>query len=154
MGKIFSVGERILLTLWVGGTWAIGYLAVPSLFHALDDRQLAGALAGNMFTAIYVVGAVATIALLGGAFYNSGARAVRAWRTWVMIGALVLIAAAFFIIQPMMQDLKAAGLAPGSDAAAQFGRLHGVSSLMYMVTSVLGLVLVIFGLRPEGRAPS
>lgn len=154
MGKIFTVGERILLTFWVGGMWAIGYLAVPSLFHALDDRQLAGALAGNMFTAIYVVGLVATMALVAGAFFSSGTRALRAWRTWVLIGAVVLIAVAFFVIQPMMQELKAAGLGPGSPESSQFGRLHGVSSVMYLLTSLLGLALVIFGLRGDGQKTS
>jgi hypothetical protein len=39
------------LTAWVGSLWAIGYLAVPILFHAQPDRQLAGMLAGQMFTA-------------------------------------------------------------------------------------------------------
>jgi hypothetical protein len=38
------------LTLWVGGFWAIGYLAAPMLFYNLDDRMLAGMLAGKMFT--------------------------------------------------------------------------------------------------------
>src|SRR5574340_1194642 len=40
----------IAITLWVGGLWAIGYLAAPALFSALSDRALAGQLAGRMFT--------------------------------------------------------------------------------------------------------
>ncbi|NOX26610.1 MAG: DUF4149 domain-containing protein, partial [Gammaproteobacteria bacterium] len=45
----FNLGERILLTLWVGGTWTVGYIVAPVLFKFLEaDRQLAGALAGEM----------------------------------------------------------------------------------------------------------
>lgn len=151
MGKAISIGERVLLTLWVGGTWAIGYLAVPSLFHALDDRQLAGSLAGNMFTAVYIVGLTAAVGLLAGGLVRDGLRSLRTWRCWVLIGALALICIAFFVLQPMMQELKNAGVTPGSEAAAQFGRLHGVSSVLYLATSLLGLVLVMFGLRAEAK---
>jgi len=30
--KLFSVSERILLTLWVGGMWTTGYMVAPILF--------------------------------------------------------------------------------------------------------------------------
>ena len=46
-------------------------------------------------------------------------------------------------ITPVMQELKAAGLVPGSDEAAQFGRLHGISSILYLITSLLGLYVVL-----------
>ena len=39
----------IAITLWVGGLWAIGYLAAPTLFAELSDRALARQLAGAMF---------------------------------------------------------------------------------------------------------
>ena len=47
-----NVGERVLLTLWVGGLWAIGYMVAPALFATLEDRALAGNLAGLMFEII------------------------------------------------------------------------------------------------------
>jgi hypothetical protein len=34
----------------------------------------------------------------------------------------------------------------------QFGRLHGIASLLFLANSVLGLVLVIFGIRPRVQA--
>src|SRR3569623_1849958 len=52
------VAERLLLAVWVGGMLAVGYLAVPVLFHMLDDRVLAGALAGEMFRYMNGVGLV------------------------------------------------------------------------------------------------
>ena len=38
-----------LLVLWIGGMWAIGYVAAPVLFANLGDKQLAGMLAGRLF---------------------------------------------------------------------------------------------------------
>ena len=56
---------------------------------------------------------------------------------------LVLVAIGQFDLQPMMAELKAQGLVEGSVAAANFGKLHGVSSILFMITSIAGLILVI-----------
>ncbi|HEY9151095.1 MAG TPA: DUF4149 domain-containing protein, partial [Gammaproteobacteria bacterium] len=58
MSPSIPVGERILLTLWVGGLWAIGFIAAPILFAVLEDRTLAGTLAGEMFRALAWLGLV------------------------------------------------------------------------------------------------
>ena len=55
--------ERILLTLWVGGMWTIGYLVAPVLFGTLNDRQLAGDLAGFLFKIIGIIGLVSGVIL-------------------------------------------------------------------------------------------
>ncbi|MGB5473694.1 MAG: DUF4149 domain-containing protein, partial [Gammaproteobacteria bacterium] len=41
--------ERVLLTLWVGSLWVTGFMVAPVLFARLDDRALAGTLAGELF---------------------------------------------------------------------------------------------------------
>lgn len=146
------ISERILLTLWVGGLWAIGYLAVPVLFNMLNDRQLAGELAGKMFSIISIIGLVFGVLLLIGAFYRAGDKWLRAWRVWILVAMLVFVAVGFFVLQPMMQNLKAHGLVEGSVQATNFGRLHGISSILYMATSLLGLGLVVAG--PGGKRPS
>ena len=48
--------QFVAITLWVGGLWAIGYIVAPSLFAHLDDRALAGMLAGKMFTLMAYIG--------------------------------------------------------------------------------------------------
>lgn len=146
------VGERLLLTIWVGGMLAIGYMVAPTLFATLDDRQLAGMLAGKMFKIIYVVGLGATAILLLGLIINQGKSLIKEWRSWILIIAFVLIVIGFFVLQPAMQDLKAQGLLEGSEQAAQFAQLHRLSSTLYTVTSLCGLVLVIFGLRKKDMA--
>jgi len=49
----------VLLTLWIGGLWIVGYLVAPVLFAELPDRMLAGRLAGEMFRWIGWIGLAA-----------------------------------------------------------------------------------------------
>lgn len=140
------VGERILLTLWVGGLWAIGYIAVPTLFANMNDRQLAGALAGQMFHIISYIGLVCGVLLLASVLKRAGLQ----WRAWVLIVMLALVATGEFVLQPMMESLKLQGLIEGSEAKKQFGMLHGVASIIYLMESLLGLALVVTGLSAAG----
>jgi len=136
-----NIGERIILTLWVGGLWAIGFLAVPVLFHTLDDRTLAGQLAAPMFTLINGIGLVCGALLLLSAAMGEGRAWYRSWRVGViaiMMGGMAVI---LFVIQPQMAALKVQ-VAPGGALGPQFGRLHGISSAIYLLVSVLGLLLV------------
>lgn len=132
--------ERILLTFWVGGMWMIGYVVAPTLFGVLDDRQLAGFIAGRLFTTMSYIGLVCGSLLLFGNLYREG---MKHKTNYILALMLVLVAIGQFILQPMMADLKAQGLVEGSVAAANFGKLHGVSSVLFLITSIAGLVLVI-----------
>ena len=50
--------EHVVLTLWVGGMWTTGYLVTPVLFSTLQDRMLAGNIAGRLFGVLSVIGLV------------------------------------------------------------------------------------------------
>ena len=143
------VGERILLTLWVGGLWAIGYIAVPTLFSLLDDKAVAGNLAGQMFHIVSYVGLVCGSLLLASVFYRTRLQ----WRVWLLLVMLLLVASSEFIIQPMMEELKLQGLLEGSPTKKQFGILHGVASTIYMFVSLCGLALVSTGLGKSEKTP-
>jgi hypothetical protein len=148
---ILHKGEQLLQTLWVGGLLAIGYLAVPILFHSLDDRRLAGELAGQMFSAMNIVGFVCGGALLLSALMIANGGWLKTRRVQVLLVMLMLVAVGAFVLQPMMQELKATGLIAGSEAASQFGRLHGISSMLYLVNSLLGIYLVMQSRSDEQR---
>lgn len=144
-----TAGERLLLTLWVGALWSVGYLAVPVLFAELDDRMLAGMLAGHMFTIVAWLGLVVGALLAIGELVRSRVRP--GWRFWVLILMLALVAAGHFGLQPAMAALKVNGLPEGSAEAAQFTRLHGTASVLYLLTSLAGLALVAGACREEKR---
>ncbi len=145
--------ERLLVTVWVGALLGVGYLAVPVLFASLDDRQLAGELAGQMFRLVGYVG-LGTGALLLATYFHLwrdwGKKTWHQWRIWLVSVMIFLVSIGLFVLQPMMIELKQHGLPPGSEQAAQFGRLHGASSIIYLLTTVLGFVLVFAGGRTSG----
>ncbi len=140
---ILSVLERVVQTLWVGGLWAIGYLAVPTLFAVLDDRRLAGALAGQLFSSLNLVGMASAALLIGFGLAIAGRGWLKMRRAWALIAMLLIVLVSSLVLQPMMQELKALGLVEGSEAAAQFGQLHGVSSILYLLLSLLGLYVAV-----------
>ena len=141
--------ERVLLTLWVGGMWITGYLVAPTLFASLDSRQLAGQLAGQIFQSMNYIGLVIGSCLLISALWVASSNRFREWRVWALVLMLLIVTIATFIIQPMMQELKGQGIAEGSAQAIQFGRLHGVSSVLFLLNSLLGLLLVGIGFRQD-----
>lgn len=135
--------ERLLLTLWMGSAWAVGYLAVPVLFASLDDRMLAGALAGRMFQLVSWLG-LGCGALLIAARLWQGARD---WRLWLLIGMVAVVLVGEFAVQPQMAALKAEGpILDGTERAAAFARLHGLASILYLLLSLAGAALVLVGL--------
>lgn len=137
------ISDRLLLTLWVGGMWIIGYVVVPVLFRMLD-RPLAGHVAGQLFTIMSYIGLVCGSLLLISLLYRNGLSNWMQWRLLALITMLVIVVIGQFVLQPMMVELKAAGLS--GETAKQFGRLHGVSSILFMINSLTGLALVVFGL--------
>lgn len=134
-------------TAWVGGLWAMGYMAAPVLFKSLaQDRQLAGMLAGNLFTVIAYVGIVCALFLLALRLSRHGKTALRQSMFWVVAGMLLLTLIGQFGLQPVMAGLKAQALpleVMQSAYSGQFRMLHGVSSILYLVQSLLGIALVL-----------
>ena len=44
--------QVLLATIWAGSLWTVGYLVAPILFGTLEDKVLAGTIAGNLFQAV------------------------------------------------------------------------------------------------------
>jgi hypothetical protein len=149
--RYIEIGERILMTLWVGGLWAIGFLAVPVLFHLLNNRTLAGELAASMFTIINGIGLACGGLMLACAALSRGRDWYRTWRVVVIAVMMAIAAVILFVIQPQMAALKAQVAAAGGELGPKFGRLHGISSVLYLLASLLGLVLVAGGARRAGE---
>ncbi len=144
---MYKSGERILLTIWIGGMWAIGYIVAPTLFSILDDRVLAGTIAGRLFFIMSIIGIFCSVVLLVGQVVQFGKNCLSKtnWQSWILITMLLIILIGQFILQPMMSELRSAGLE--GDNATRFGQLHGVSSIFFLINSLGGLVLIVFGLN-------
>lgn len=129
--------------------WSVGYIVAPTLFAMLEDRALAGAVAGQLFTIMSYLGLVAATVLLSAQLYYAEHVWHRNWRVWVLLLMVTLIVIGQFYLQPLMAELKTAGLIEGSDNARRFGQLHGAAAVLFLINSLLGLGLIVFGLRPS-----
>jgi len=140
----------ISVTLWVGALWAIGYLAAPILFYHLPDRQLAGSLAGEMFTFVAYIGMACGAYLLLNRLTKFGSQAFKQGFFWAVFFMILLTLAGHFGIAPVIAKLKADAFPSDvmhSVFANRFEAWHGVASIAYAIQSLLGLVLVVKATR-------
>jgi hypothetical protein len=143
----------ITITLWVGGMWAIGYLTAPVLFSSLGDRQLAGMVAGKLFALIGWIGLGSAVYLMLFLAVRWGVSVLRRGVFWLVVLMAIMVAASQFGIQPLMAQLKADALpreVMESVFRDRFATWHGISSVLYLIQSLLGLWLVVWhhrGLR-------
>ncbi|MFA7240926.1 MAG: DUF4149 domain-containing protein [Sulfuricellaceae bacterium] len=146
MNKLPDLLAQLAVTLWVGGMWAIGYLAAPVLFDALSDKMLAGALAGRMFALMAYIGMVSGVYLLVFRLARFGGAAFKQGFWWLVVLMLLLTIAGHFGISPILVALKEQALpldVMHSVFKDRFVTWHGVSSVLYLVQSLLGVFLVM-----------
>ena len=132
-------------TLWVGGLWVVGYLVAPTLFYTLDDRMLAGMLAGKLFGHIAWIGLACGGWLLLFRLSRLGAAVLKQGFFWIVLVMLLLTIAQHFGIQPIMQQLKDQAMPKDvmeSLFRDRFATWHGISSVVYLIESLLGLALI------------
>jgi len=144
---VLAIGERLLITLWVGAMWTVGYMAAPVLFNVLDDPQLAGNLAGELFKWVGVIGIVCGLLLLATALTRASGQPKPVWkhgRMWLVL-AMILLVLADFLMQHMLGLMKIGGLTEGTQKAQEFAFMHGLASGLYLLNSLLGVVLVVVG---------
>jgi hypothetical protein len=138
----------LVAALWAGSLWAVGYLVAPTLFATLSDHVLAGVIAGSLFHAMAMLSLGCGLAMLLLLWRGTPGWDGKRRRTVLAIIVVMVMCtvASHFGLQPMMAELKAAA-APGGvmDAAAKsrFGMLHGVSSVIYLVQSILAGWLLV-----------
>ncbi|MDH2915315.1 MAG: DUF4149 domain-containing protein [Gallionella sp.] len=146
MNRIVQDISAFILTVWIGGLWMIGYLAVPTLFYSQSDRRLAGMLAGKMFETLGYVGIACGLYLLLYRWLVVRKQVLRDRQALIIVVMLAITLVTQFYIQPLMADLKTQALpleVIQSALANRFGMWHGISSVLYLIESLLGAWLVI-----------
>ena len=143
--RALPAARVLIITLWAGSIWTVGYLAAPTLFATLTDRVLAGTIAGSMFR-IEAWLSLACAALLYVLFAMEQPTPGRRVCQRLVLAMVLCVLIGYFGIQPLMAGLReAAGPAGVMEGAArtQFGLLHGAASLIYLLQSVLAAMLVL-----------
>jgi hypothetical protein len=135
----------LLVTIWAGSLWTVGYLVAPVLFASLPDRSLAGSIAGMLFRAQAWLSLACGLLLLLLVWLDKSLSPKRT-PIILMIAMLACVLVGYFALQPFMAEVRAAAANNGGvmdDAMrSRFGMLHGIASVIYLLQSVLAVVLV------------
>ena len=138
----------LIAGLWVGSLLTVGYLVAPAIFSTMTDRQAAGMVAGSIFRLEAYLSMIVCIGLmvLANLLVNRSLHQFKIIR-WLLLAMLFCSVAAAFVFIPWMNALRDNALAQGmpvmlSPSAILFGRLHGASSILFMIQSALGIFLV------------
>lgn len=137
------LGERLLLTLWVGSLFAIGYIAAPMAFATLGDVVLAGNYVGDLFSAVNILGLGCGTILLISKIIIYGQQALGLWRFWLILIMVLLTLIFNFYLQPEIAAVKQLIHLGDLSVAKHFDTLHAMSKNLYILISLLGLALVV-----------
>jgi hypothetical protein len=154
----------LVLALWVGGLATLGSLAAPEIFSVLErhDPENGRVLAGEVFGAIFqrfqhvawVLGAL--LLALYGVRALLGPRPPRlGLRVWTATALLAISLAGGLYIAPRIEEIRrstngpVAALDPGDARRAEFGRLHGWSNGLMLLTMLAGVGLIWTELRDQ-----
>jgi len=137
--------DRILLALWVGALWTVGFVVAPVLFNELD-RSTAGTVAGILFQYLNWGGLAVGVFLLVRARLATEPRGAASLLLVLMLLSVLLHQ---FVFAPEIATLREAGFAEGSAAATRFGRLHAAASVSYLINAVFGLLLLVIWRRGD-----
>ena len=152
----------IVLALWVGGLATLGFLAAPTIFGVLElhDAEAGRAMAGEVFGAVFQRFQHAAWALGGLLLALYGLRAALgprprwlAVRMWTAMAMLAMSLATALYIAPRIDAIRqsttgtVAGLPDTDPRKGEFGRLHGFSNGLMLVTLLCGVGLIYAELK-------
>ena len=152
----------VALAIWVGGLITLGSVVAPSAFAVLEPENLSGqpslaaTLIGEVFRRFHLVGYAAGALLLSTLLLMKvvGPRPTGFGVRLVMVTAMLAVSLVTGLwVNPQIASMRAsvampiATLAPDDPRRVNFGRLHGVSTTLMVMTILGGLVLCYWETR-------
>lgn len=157
MFRLLDAVQAIAITLWVGALWTSGLLVAPLLFQSLDDRSLAGTIAGRLFEATTFIGiACGACILIIWFFFRRGQTSHHQYLVWIVLAMLVFALIGQFGIQPVLAGLREQAYPQPvmqSALSGSFARWHMIAGILYVAQCLLGAGLVVMH-RYAGVSPA
>ncbi|MEQ1582123.1 MAG: DUF4149 domain-containing protein [Steroidobacteraceae bacterium] len=129
----------LVAMFWMGSLWTICAVVATGLFAFLDDRHLAGTIAGQFFHVATWLGLV--FAVLLSVLLRIAGQITQPLMGWIVLAAAPPLANELGLL-PVMESARQAG------NMALFGSLHLVSVVLFAIAGIGTLVLVWRLTRP------
>lgn len=142
------------LVVWIGAIIFFSFIGAPAIFKTLD-RRTAGDVVGEIFPKYFVLwqvcAAAAFLTLVYMGFKSGFSSPLKAGLVLlVLMGAVTVYSSC--VNAPQARAVKAEMRKQADEGKAEalrkkFGRLHGISMALNIVTLALGLLLLFFAIR-------
>lgn len=129
--------STLALMIWAVSTWLTGYVFAPLMFAKWPKIE-AGLITGELLQATYVISLICAVFVLIDYRVRYAHKLLHNKNLWLTLIALFIVIIQYAVITPKMQALKANML---SNVSA-FMQLHGVSQVLYLITSLVLAALV------------
>ena len=159
MATILRFVQVLALGAWTGSILFLSLIVAPGAFALLPTRELAGSVVGMALARLHFLGYAAGALYLGASLVQTRSASALARPAVVLVIAMLLLT---FISQhaltpriaglraQMASDFGSVDSTPKDHPLrAQFGRLHGISTLLELAVLLLGLAALFVTVRSE-----
>jgi hypothetical protein len=136
---------KLLIALWVGSLWWMIVVA-NVIFDKVPTSYLAGLIAGQLFEYLSYFSLVVLTFVMLRLFKGEGWRVVKNSLFWISLFILFIVLINLFGIKPFLEALKIQALPKEvmeSIFADRFSLWHGISSIAYLIHSLLATFLML-----------
>ncbi len=136
---------KLLIALWVGSLWWMIVVA-NVIFEKVPTSYLAGLIAGQLFEYLSYFSLVVLTFVMFRLFKGEGWRVVKNSLFWISLFILFIVLMNLFGIKPFLEALKIQALPKEvmeSIFADRFSLWHGISSIAYLIHSLLATFLML-----------
>ncbi|MGA0121069.1 MAG: DUF4149 domain-containing protein [Methylophilaceae bacterium] len=136
---------KLLIALWVGSLWWMIVVA-NVIFDKVPTSYLAGLIAGQLFEYLSYFSLVVLTFVMFRLFKGEGWRVVKNSLFWISLFILFIVLMNLFGIKPFLEALKIQALPKEvmeSIFADRFSLWHGISSIAYLIHSLLATFLML-----------
>ena len=136
---------KLLIALWVGSLWWMIVVA-NVIFEKVPTSYLAGLIAGQLFEYLSYFSLVVLTFVMFRLFKGEGWRVVKNSLFWISLFILFIVLINLFGIKPFLEALKIQALPKEvmeSIFADRFSLWHGISSIAYLIHSLLATFLML-----------
>ena len=136
---------KLLIALWVGSLWWMIVVA-NVIFDKVPTSYLAGLIAGQLFECLSYFSLGVLTFVMFRLFKGEGWRVVKNSLFWISLFILFIVLINLFGIKPFLEALKIQALPKEvmeSIFADRFSLWHGISSIAYLIHSLLAIFLML-----------